>query len=132
MSTIPANGSPTPKAMLWTGRIMSGLAVAFMLLDGIMKLFKPSFVVEATTKLGYEEKVIIPLGVVLTISTVLYILPRTTFFGAVLLTGYLGGAVASHLRAGDGWFEILFPVVFGALVWGGLALRNGRVRAALG
>ena len=119
----------TPKAMVWTGRVLSGLAAAFMLLDGVMKLVKPSFVVEATTKLGFAESVIVPLGVVLTASTIAYLIPQTAVLGAIVLTGYLGGAVATHVRAGDGAFAITFPIVFGALIWGGLCLRDRRLRA---
>lgn len=92
-----------------------------------MKLFKPAPVVEATVKLGYSESIIAGLGIVLTLSTVLYMIPRTAILGAVLLTGYLGGAVATHVRAGNGWFEMLFPVIIGALVWAGLWLRDSRL-----
>lgn len=119
------------KPMLWTGRILSGLPALFLLLDGAMKLFKPSFVVEGTVKLGYAESVIIPLGIVLLASTILYLIPRTAVLGAILLTGYLGGAVNTHVRAGEGWFSILFPVFFGVLLWGGLYLRDVRLRALL-
>jgi hypothetical protein len=117
------------KALVWTGRGLSGLAAAFMLLDAVMKLVKPEFVVKATVALGYAESVIVGLGVILAASTLLYLIPRTAILGAILLTGYLGGASASHLRAGDGWFAILFPVVFGVLSWGGLWLRDEQLRA---
>jgi len=93
-----------------------------------MKLVKPAVVVEATTQLGYPETVIIPLGVVLTACTLLYLIPPTAILGAILLTGYLGGAVATHVRVGHGPFEILFPVFFGGLLWGGLWLREPRLR----
>jgi hypothetical protein len=83
---------------LWASRIMSGLPVLFLLVDGGMKLFKPAVVVEATKQLGYPESAIVGIGVVLLISTFLYVIPRTAILGAILLTGYLGGAVASHLR----------------------------------
>jgi hypothetical protein len=115
------------KARLWTGRILSTLPALLLLLDAVMKLIKPVFVVEATTKLGYSESVILPLGVVLLVSTLLYLIPRTAVIGVILLTGYLGGAVASHLRAGDGPFEIFFPAVFGAIIWSGLTLRDVRL-----
>ena len=82
-------------------------------------------------KLGYPESVIVGLGIVLTLSTVLYMIPRTAILGAVLLTGYLGGAVATHVRVGNGWFEVLFPVLIGALVWAGLWLRDSRLRNLL-
>ena len=94
-----------------------------------MKLGKPEFVVKATTEIGYPEDVIVPLGVVVLACALLYLVPRTAVLGAILLTGYLGGAVASHVRHADGWGAILSPVVFGALLWGGLYLRDVRLRA---
>jgi hypothetical protein len=120
---------PGSKAMVWTGRVISAVPALFLLLDGVMKLFKPAPVLDATVRLGYSESVIIPLGVVLTVCTVLYLIPRTTVLGAALLTGYLGGAVASHVRVGDELFPVLFPVIVGALVWVGLVLRDARLRA---
>ena len=114
-------------AMLWTGRVMSALPSLFLLVDGIMKLAKPAVVVETTVQLGYPESVILGLGIVLLICTALYIIPHTSVFGAILLTGYLGGAVATHVRVGDGLFPVLFPVVIAALLWGGLVLRNPRL-----
>jgi hypothetical protein len=96
-----------------------------------MKFAKPGFVVEATTKLGYSEGVILPLGAVLLGATLLYLLPRTAVLGAVLLTGYLGGAVATHVFAGHGPFEIVFPVIFGILVWTGLVLRRENLRSVI-
>ncbi len=116
---------------LWAGRILSGLPALFFLLDGVMKLVKPAKVVEATVALGIPENVITPIGIVLIACTVLYIIPRTAVLGAILLTGYLGGAVQCHVRVGHGAFEILFPVVFGAMVWGGLYLRDARIRALI-
>jgi hypothetical protein len=110
---------------------MSALPALFLLWDAVMKLVKPAFVVEATVRLGYPESVIIGLGIVLLASTVFYLIPQTAVLGAILLTGYLGGAVASHVRAEDGWFPICFPVVFGALLWGGLILRDARLRELL-
>ena len=113
---------------LWGGRIMSWLPALFLLVDGVMKLFKPAAVVEATVKLGYPENIILPLGIVLTICVVLYLIPRTAVLGAILLTGYLGGAVATHVRVGEGLFPISLPIIFGILLWGGLYLRDNRVR----
>jgi hypothetical protein len=110
---------------------MSALPALFLLVDGAMKLGKPEVVVQTTVELGYSEAVILPLGVVLLACTILYLIPRTAVLGAVLLTGYLGGAVATHVRVGHGPFEILFPVLFGALLWGGLVLRDERLRALL-
>jgi hypothetical protein len=117
--------------MLWTGRVFSALSILFLLLDGIMKLFKPAFVVEATVQLGYPESTIVGIGIVLVASTVLYIIPRTSILGAILLTGYLGGAVATHVRVGGGWFPIVFPVIIAAFVWGGIYLRDERLRALI-
>jgi hypothetical protein len=116
------------KKLLWTGRVLSGLAVLFLLVDGAMKLAKPAVVVEATQQLGYPESYIVGIGLLLLTCTVLYIFPRTSILGAILLTGYLGGAVASQVRAGNGWFNVVFPVIFGVLIWSGLWLRDIRVR----
>jgi hypothetical protein len=120
---------PASKLALWTGWVLGALPALFLLFDGAMNLVKPAFVVEATVRLGYAESVIVPLGIVLLVSTLLYLLPQTAVLGAILLTGYLGGAVATHVRAGDTPFEIGFPVVFGALLWGGLVLRDTRLRS---
>ena len=122
---------PVSNKRLWAGRIMSALPALFLFVDGATKLVKPEVVVKATVELGYAEAVILPLGVVLLACTILYVIPRTAVLGAILLTGYLGGAVATHVRAGQGPFEILFPVVFGALLWGGLVLRDDQLRALL-
>ena len=119
------------KKRLWAGRIISALPTLFLLMDGAMKLAKPRQVVEATVQLGYPESVILPLGIVLLACTVLYVIPRTSVLGAILLTGYLGGAVATHVRVGEGWFPVLLPVVFGVLIWGGLYLRDDRLRALI-
>ncbi len=116
------------KGRLWGGRIMSGLPALFLLADGVAKLFKPAAVVEGTVKLGYSESVIVPLGIVLTLCVITYIIPKTSVLGAILLTGYLGGAVNTHVRAGDPMWMILFPVVFGAFLWGGLYLRDERLQ----
>ena len=113
--------------ILWGGYILSAIPVLFLLMDGIMKLFKPAFVVNGTVELGYSESVIVPLGMVLTACTVLYLIPRTAVLGAVLLTGYLGGAVATQVRVGAGAFPVLFPVIVGLFIWGGLYLRDKRV-----
>jgi hypothetical protein len=117
------------KRELWTGRGMSGLSALFLLLDGVMKLIKPAPVVDGTVRLGYPESVIVKLGIVLIICTVLYLIPRTSILGAILLTGYLGGAVATHVRVGDPLFShILFPTYLGLLIWGGLYAREDRLR----
>jgi hypothetical protein len=118
--------------MIWAGRIVSALPVLLLLMDGVMKLIKPAPVVEATVGLGYPETVILPLGFVLLVCTVLYAIPRTSVLGAILLTGYLGGAVATHVRVGNPLLtHTLFPIYFGLLIWGGLFLRDGRLRALI-
>ena len=129
--TADIQAVPVSKTAFWVGWIMSALPGLFLLLDGLMKLVKPEFVVKATVDLGYAESVIVPLGIVLVASTVLYFIPRTAVLGSILLTGYLGGAVNTHVHHGDGLFEILFPAVFGALLWGGLWFRDERLRALL-
>src|SRR5687767_12228965 len=113
--TQTAHASQT---MLRTGYIISGLPSLFLLIDGVMKLVKPAPVVEATVRLGYPESVILSLGIVLIACTLVYVIPRTSVLGAVLLTGYLGGAVATHVRVGDGLFPVSFPVLLGVLLWG--------------
>ena len=122
---------PVSKGKLWAGRIMSWLPALFLLVDGVMKLFKPAVVVEATVKLGYPENTILPIGIVLTVCTILYLIPRTAVLGAILLTGYLGGAVATHVRVGEGLFPVTFPIIFGVLLWGGLYLRDNRLRTLI-
>jgi hypothetical protein len=116
---------------VWIGRIVSGLPALFLLVDGAMKLVKPAVVVDATTKLGYSESVIIPIGIVLIVCTILYLIPRTAVLGVILLTGYLGGAVATHVRAAEGVFSIVFPIILGALLWLGLYLHDTRLRALI-
>jgi hypothetical protein len=127
-----ATEAQTLQRKLWAGRIMSGLAALFLLFDGVMKLIKPAAVVEGTVRLGYPESVIVKLGIVLISCTVLYLIPRTSILGAILLTGYLGGAVATHVRIGDPLFShILFPTYLGFLIWGGLYAREERLRALI-
>ena len=116
---------------LWAGRIMSGLPTLFLLVDGSMKFYKPRAVVEATVQMGYPESAIVGLGVVLLLSTLLYLLPRTAILGAILLTGYLGGAVASQVRVSAVSFNIIFPVLIGALLWGGLWLRDRHLQGLI-
>ncbi|HKW63067.1 MAG TPA: DoxX family protein [Candidatus Acidoferrum sp.] len=126
-----AGTSAISKGQRWAGRILSALASLFCLFDGTMKLFKPPVVVQATIQLGYPESAIVGIGVTLLVCTLLYILPRTSVLGAVLLTGYLGGAVASNVRAGMPVFNIVFPFIVAALVWGGLWFRDIRARNLL-
>jgi|SRR2546423_11584220 hypothetical protein len=128
---MQSNTQTVSKKTLLAGRIISALPVLFLLMDGVMKLIKPAVVVDATVRLGYSETVILPLGIVLLTCTILYLIPRTSVLGAILLTGYLGGAVATHVRAGEGLFPVLFPVIIGVLIWGGLYLRDQRLRSLI-
>jgi hypothetical protein len=120
--------------MVWVGRVLSGLAIVFFAMDGIMKFIQPQFVIDATRGIGWptDSATLGILGFLLLASTVLYVIPRTAPLGAILLTGYLGGAVASHARLGDPLFtHDLFGVYLGLFVWGGLWLRDPRVRALI-
>jgi hypothetical protein len=121
--------APVGKASLWAGRVVSAIPSLFLLMDGVMKLIKPEIVVKKTVELGFPEGGIFGLGILLLACLAVYVIPRTAILGAILLTGYLGGAVATHVRAGDDLFPVIFPVLVGAPLWGGLYLRDGRVRA---
>ncbi len=114
----------------WAGYIISGLPALLLLLDAVGKLVKPEPVVTGTLELGYQESVIVPLGIVLLAATILYLVPRTAILGAILITAYLGGAVATHVRVGNPLFtHTLVPVYLGILIWFGLYLRDERLRA---
>ena len=113
---------------LWAGRIISAVPALMLLLSGIMKVIKAAPVVQGFGHFGYPESVIVAIGILEIGSTVVYLIPRTAVLGAVLMTGYLGGATATNVRVGDAW---IFPVVLGVLVWAGLFLRDERVRALL-
>ena len=118
------------KARLWTGWILTALPALMLVIGGIMDLMKPDFVVKTTVEMGYPEGVITGLGVVVLICVILYLIPNTAILGAVLLTGYLGGAVATHVRHGDPFFaNVLAPVYFAIVVWAGVYLREPRLSA---
>jgi DoxX-like family len=119
------------KGMLWTGRIISGLAALLFVFDGVGHLMKPAPVVEAFARLGYPLSASVGIGLLLLVCTAVYVTPKTWVLGAILLTGYLGGAVSTHVRAGSSTFEIIFPVIFGVLVWLGIYLRDERLRALI-
>ena len=125
---VTSNASSATSSRIWAGRILGALPTLFLLVDGGMKLFKPPVVVQITLELGYPESAIVGIGVVLLIATILYVIPRTAVLGAILLTGYLGGAVATHVRVSGPLFNIVFPVVFGCMLWGGLWLRHNNLR----
>lgn len=111
---------------------MSGVAIAFLAVDSLVKLLRLPPAMEGTAQLGYPLEVVFPLGVVLLACVLAYATPRTSVWGAVLLTGYLGGAVATHVRVGHPLFtHTLFPIYVAALLWGGVLLRDSRARAAL-
>lgn len=127
--TSPSEDAAAPSMkVLWAGRVVSAIPVLLLLFSAGMKLAKPAPVVEGFMRLGYPEHLTFGIGVLELACTVLYIIPRTSVLGAVLLTGYLGGATATHVRVGD---PFLGPVVFGVLVWAGLFLRDPRLRVLL-
>jgi len=129
MPTVVQSGS-LPKKALWGGRLVSGVVTAFLLFDAVIHLLKPAPVVEAFAKLHLPLSLAVEIGIVELLCLVLYVIPRTSILGAVLLTGYLGGAVAIQMTTSNSLFgEILFPVYVGVLVWGGIYLRDDRLRA---
>ena len=119
-------------ARVWTGRVLTGLTLAFFAFDGIMKLVKPAAVVDASVnRLGFPESTLVGIGIVLLLSTALYGIPKTAAFGALLLTAYLGGAVAANVRAHTPMFNNAFPILFAVIMWCGLALRDRRIAALI-
>jgi hypothetical protein len=116
------------EAQIWAGRVLSGIAALFLLVDALGKLLRVGPVVEGTVKMGYPETVVFPLGVLLVIGVVLYLVPKTSLIGAIYLTAFLGGAVASHVRIGSPLAtHVLFGVYVAIFVWGGLVLRDPRL-----
>lgn len=127
-STIRARSVTT----LWAGRIFTGLAVVFLTADVVVKLVGARAAMEGTTQLGYPASLVLPIGIIGAACLVLYVIPRTAPLGAILWTGYLGGAIASQMRVGNPLFShVLFPIYIAAIIWGGLYLRDERVRALL-
>ena len=119
------------KGLLWTGRILSGLAALFLTFDGVTKILKVAPVMEACRELGLPDAVVPGIGAVLLACTVLYVIPATSVLGLVLLTGYMGGAVATHVRMNGPVFPVVFSTLFGVVLWLGLYLREPRLRALL-
>lgn len=118
------------KTSLWAGRIMSGIAILFLFVDALGKLLRLDPVVKGSVELGFPESTVFGIGVVLLVCVLFYVVPRTSILGAVLLTGYLGGAIATHVRVGNPIFtHTLFPIYVAVLIWGGLYLRDPRMRA---
>ena len=126
-------GARTSNRTLWTGRVLTALAVLFLVFDTVIKLLGSKEAVDGTVQLGWKAHHLPILGVIEIACLVLYLIPRTAPIGALLWTGYLGGAIATHLRVDNPLFShILFPIYVAALIWGGLYLRDARVRAVLG
>ena len=133
MSTI-AETAPVNNPARWTGRVLSGLVIVFLLFDGAIKLVPWPVVTETMDRMGYgsSETLARSLGIITIVCTVLYSVPPTSILGAILLTGYLGGAMASHVRIGSPLFtHTLFGVYLGLMVWGGLYLRDGNLRSLI-
>lgn len=128
MSSTPQAASVT-SGMLWTGRIITVLVGLFLLFDSGVKLIKAPSAVQGTIQLGYPETAIVPIGVTLLVSLVLYLVPRTSILGAILLAGYLGGATATMVRVSSPWVPM--PVVVGMLVWAGLYFRDPQLRTLI-
>lgn len=120
--------APVSKKMLWAGRILSTLPVLMLLMSGVMKLMKPPDLVEGFAKLGWPDHLALGLGIVELTCTILYAIPRTSVLGAILLTGYLGGAIATHVRIGE---PFIVQFLFGVVIWLGLYLRDARLRALI-
>lgn len=126
LETQPVVGES--KWMLWGGRVISTLPVLLLVMSGVMKIAQPQPVVEGFPELGYPLRLAVPIGIVELVCTAIYIVPQTAVLGAILLTGYLGGATASHVRLDQ---PFLGPIIVGVLVWLGLYLRDRRIRQLL-
>jgi hypothetical protein len=122
-------GGAVSKTMLWTGRIMSAIPVLITLMASVMKLVRAPAVVEGVAHTGFSPGLIVPIGILELVCVVVYVIPRTAVLGAILLTGLLGGATVTTLRIGDPTFPL--PVVLGMMAWGGLYLRDPRLRALI-
>ncbi|MGZ6104880.1 MAG: DoxX family protein [Vulcanimicrobiaceae bacterium] len=123
--------APSSEKRLWAGRIVSAIAVLFLLLDGVIHVMNIAPVVEAFARLGFPDTLALYIGIIELVCIAVYVIPRTAVLGAVLLTGYLGGAVATQVRAGSTLFEAMFPIILGVLIWSGLLLRDDRLRALI-
>ena len=122
------SGASSSSKFLWAGRITSAIPVIALLASGLMKLSNAAQVVEGFAKFGYPQKLLLPIGLAEILCTIVYLIPRTSVLGAVLLTGYLGGATATHVRISDVFIP---PIILGIMVWGGLYFRDPRLRALL-
>ncbi|HEX4004349.1 MAG TPA: DoxX family protein [Candidatus Acidoferrales bacterium] len=124
-----AQSAPVSKAAAWTGRVISGFVVLFMIFDGVTKVMKVRQVIDATLRIGFPVSTVVGVGITLLICVGVYVIPRTSVLGAILLTGYFGGATAANIRAGSPLFNTCFSVAFGVLTWLGLYLRERRLQA---
>lgn len=123
--------APVSAKMLWAGRSMTALVVLFLILDGVIKVLQLAPAVEATVQLGYPARLVLGIGVLQLACLAVYVFPRTSVLGAIVLTGYLGGAIATHVRIGSEPFSVVFPILIGVLLWGGLFMRDDRLRALI-
>ena len=124
-----AENSTTAKPMLWVGRVISALVILFLIFDCVVKVMQMPQAVEPTVKFGYAASLVPVLGILELACLILYVIPQTSVLGAILMTGYLGGAVATQVRVGAEPFSLIFPFIIGALIWGGLFLRDSQLRA---
>jgi hypothetical protein len=130
--TSLAHAAPVSNAKVWTARIMAAIAVLFLLVDGTGKALTLAPYIQGSTQLGYPESTVLPLGLLELVCVVIYLIPRTRVFGAILLTGYMGGAIATHVRVGSPFAtHIFFPIYVAILLWGAIYLRDERVRALI-
>ena len=127
MSSVTESTAPS-MVSLWVGRVMSALPSLLLISSASMKLAKPPMIIEGFQKLGYPTEILTGLGIVELLCAILYIIPQTAVLGAILVTGYLGGAISAHVRLSEPFIPV---AVFGMLVWGGLYLRDRRIRALL-
>jgi len=127
MTSIAIASQPS-KAAVWTGRILYGIAVAFMTFDGVLHAANPAMVQQASVPLGIPAGIMPTVGAIELVIVALLVIPRTAFFGALFLTAYLGGATAIQVRAGMPAFNVVFPAILATLVWAGLALRRDDIR----
>lgn len=116
---------------VWAGYIISTLAVLFLIFDGVIKVLQLAPAMEATHQLGYAENLVLWIGLIELVCLVIYVIPQTSMLGAILLTGYLGGAIATQVRAGSSLFSLIFPVIIGVMIWGGLWLRDNRLHTLI-
>jgi len=119
------------RKMVWTGRVLSTILTLFLIFDGVMKLVQPVPVMKASAQLGYSAHEVLAIGVALLFCTALYVIPPTAVLGAIVLTGYLGGAIASQLRISASPLSLSFPFLFCVLLWLGLYLRDSRLRGLI-